>query len=183
MSTEIKKILVISPDVDKKSADFLSNALAKGQQGGFDYLKFKQSLNQIAQLNLDEGTSFQSAFATASTIGITKEGLVSSAKHYLNLLDHEKSQFDSALQKQVKERIASKKEQVIKLEQGIEELKAKIKALEKKIIEFQHRIDNSDAEVEKAKQKILETQSRFEKSYEVFQNVIQEDIRKIEQFL
>lgn len=183
MSAEIKKILVISPDVDKKSADFLSNALAKGQQGGFDYLKFRQSLNQIGRLNLEEGTGFQSAFATASTIGITKEALISSAKHYLNLLDHEKSQFDSALQKQVKERIASKKEQVVKLEQGIEDLKAKIKALEKKIVEFQHRIDNSDAEVEKAKGKILETQARFEQSYKVFQEVIREDMRKIEQYL
>jgi chromosome segregation ATPase len=183
MSAEIKKILALSPNVDKKTADFLSNALLKGKQNGFDYLKFKQSLNQIAKLNLDEGTTLQSAYATASTIGITKASLISSAKHYLNVLMHEKSQFDSALNKQVKERIASKKEEVVKLEQRIQELKAKIKEIEKKVTEYQHRIDNSDSEVEKAKQKILATKTKFEKSFEVFVNIIEGDIQKIEQYL
>lgn len=183
MSAEIKKVLGLSSDVDKKTADFLSKALDKGKQKGFDYLKFKQSLNQISKLSLDEGTTLQSAYATASTIGVTKQALVSSAKHYLNVLMNEKSQFDSALNKQVKERVASKKEQVVKLEQSIQQLKAKIAEIEKKVLEYQHKIDNSDSEVEKAKQKILDTKTKFEKSFEVFVKIIEGDIQKIEHYL
>lgn len=183
MSAEIKKVLGIDQDVDKKSADFLSSALAKGKQDGFDYIKFKQSLNQIAKLNLDESTTMQSAFATASTIGVTKGALVNSAKHYLSVLMNEKSQFDSALNNQVKERIANKKTEVLKLEEAIQELKKKITQIEKRITEYQHRIDNSDAEVEKAKQKILDTKTKFEKSFEVFVQIIEMDIQKIEQYL
>jgi len=80
----------------------------------------------MEKLGLAESTAIQSAYATASTIGVTKAALINSAKHYLSVLMNEKSQFDSALNNQVKQRVASRKDEVLKLEQQIQEYRKKI---------------------------------------------------------
>src|SRR5690349_1625916 len=98
---KISQLLGIGTSSDQKSVDFLENALVKQTQAGFDYLKFKQSIDQLAGLKLDGPTALKSAFATASTMGVTKDSLIDSAKHYLKILGEEKKQFDQALTNQV----------------------------------------------------------------------------------
>lgn len=183
MSAEIKKIMGVGGDLDKKSADFLSTAMLKQAQKDFDYIKFKQSLNQMGKLGLAESTAIQSAYATASTIGVTKATLINSAKHYLSVLMNEKSQFDSALNNQVKQRVASRKDEVLKLEQQIQEYRKKITAIEKKVAEFENRIANSDEEVENAKAKILKTKTDFETAFDQFVEIIKGDISKFQEHL
>lgn len=183
MSSEIKTILGIDQSCDKKSADFLSSAITQNSLEGFDYIKFKQSLNELAKLKMDDVTAIQSAFATASTMGVTKTGLVNSAKHYLSVLMNEKSQFDSALNNQIKQRVASKREEVQKLQQRIEEYQKKIVEIKAKITEFQSRIGNADEEVEKAKAKIQETKNKFESTFKAFTDAIESDIEQIDQHL
>jgi vacuolar-type H+-ATPase subunit I/STV1 len=183
MSNEIKKALRIENTLDKKSADFLSKALAANTTEGFNYIKFRQAINAMDKIGLDEATSFKSAFATANTIGLTKTGLVSSAKHYLSVLMNEKGKFDEALAHRVKEKIASKSEQVLKLEQRIEEMKKKIVELEKKISESQQKIDAADEDVEREKEKIRLTQENFEHTFTTFVKVIKDDIAKVNEHI
>lgn len=179
MSSDIKKALNISPDFDKKSADFLSKALASHATGGFDYIKYRQALKAMEQMGLDEPTAFKSAFATASTMGLTKSGLVKSAKQYLSVLMAEKGKFDDALNNRVKEKIASKSDMVLKLEQRIEEMKNKIEELEAKVAEYQNKIDVADDSLEAEKAKIEKTQKNFETTFNAFVNIIEEDIERI----
>ncbi|MDX1478930.1 MAG: hypothetical protein R3301_14555 [Saprospiraceae bacterium] len=183
MSTEIKKTLNIGTEFDKKSADFLSAAIAKHAQDGFDYIKYKQALNAMASMDLEEAIAFKSAFATAKTMGVTKTGLINSAKHYLQVLMNEKSQFDEALNNQVKERVASKKDQVLKYQSGIEEMRKKIEEMKKRIAEFQSKIDSADEEVEQAKAKIRQTKEKFESTFDAFVAIINEDIENAKEYL
>jgi chromosome segregation ATPase len=183
MSAEIRRILGIDQRYDKKSAEFLSAAIAKQQNDEFDYVKFKQSVNAMSDLKLNEQTAFKSAFATATTIGVTKSALVNSAKHYLSILMNEKSQFDAALNNQVKEKVASKRDQVLKLQQGIEEMKAQIAVLERRIAEAQQKIDSADDTVQKAKQKIQNTKDKFEQTFDAFVQIIRSDIERISEHL
>lgn len=183
MSAEVKRTLNIGSDYDKKSADFLSAAIAKNGEDGFDYIKYKQALNAMAKLDMEEAIAFKSAFATAKTMGVTKGGLVNSAKHYLQVLMNEKSQFDSALNNQVKERVASKKDQVLKYQAGIEDMKKKIAEMNKKIGEYQSKIDSADEEVEKAKQKIRDTKEKFENTFNAFVEIINTDVEHVKQYI
>lgn len=183
MSSEIKQIFGVDQGFDRKSTDFLSSAIVQNSLDGFDYIKFKKSLKEMARLNLDEGMAIQSAFATASTIGLTKATLVNSAKHYMAVLMNEKSQFDSALNNQVKQRVASKKEEVLKLEQKIQEFKQKIEELNNKIREYGSRIDSADEEVEQAKQKIQDTKDKFDHTFTAFVKIIEGDIEQFNQHL
>lgn len=180
---KISQLLGLETSADQKSVDFLENALVKQSQPGFDYLKFKQSIGQLAGLNLDTTTSLKSAFATASTMGVTKDTLLQSARHYLTILGDEKRQFDQALNNQVQQRIASRKEELLKLQQHIEDHKKQIVKLEKQIIEFQEKILRSDTEVAEAKSSIDQTKSKFENTYQQFVSSIERDITAIQQNL
>lgn len=180
---KISQLLGLGGTTDQKSVDFLENAMAKQTQPGFDYLKFKQSIDHLASLNLDASTSLKSAFATASTMGVTKDSLLQSARHYLTILGDEKKQFDQALNNQVQQRIDSKKAELQKLQQQIEEHKRQIGKLEKQIVEFQDRISRSDEEVAEAKSSIDQTKMKFENTYQQFVSAIERDITAIQQNL
>ena len=82
--------------LDDKSCKSLTDALLRNNLKGFDYLEFRASLRALASLKMESSQVFQSAFATASVIGLTKEHLVSSAEHYKSVLQKEKNSFDVA---------------------------------------------------------------------------------------
>jgi septal ring factor EnvC (AmiA/AmiB activator) len=180
---KISQLLGLGSNADQKSVDFLENAMVKQTQPGFDYLKFKQSIDQLAGLKLDVPTSLKSAFATASTMGVTKDSLLQSARHYLTILGDEKKQFDQALTNQVQQRIDSKKEELQKIQQQIEDNKRQITKLEKQIIEFQEKIARSDEEVAEAKSSIEQTKIKFENTYQQFVSAIELDMTAIQQNL
>ena len=180
---KISKLLGLESTSDQKSVDFLENALSKQSQPGFDYLKFKQSIDQLAGLNLDTTTSLKSAFATASTMGVTKDTLLQSARYYLTILGDEKKQFDQALNNQVQQRIASRKDELQRLQQQIEDNKKQIAKLEKQIQEFQEKISRSDEEMTEAKASIDQTKSKFENTYQQFVSAIERDMTAIQQHL
>ena len=180
---KISQLLGLSGSPDQKSVDFLENALIKQTQPGFDFLKFKQSISQLASLNLDATTSLKSAFATASTMGVTKDSLLQSARHYLTVLGDEKKQFDEALNKQVQQRIASKKDELSSLQSQIEDHKRQISKLEKQIMEFQEKISRSDEEMAEARTSIDQTKMKFETTYQQFVAAIEKDITSIQQNL
>ena len=79
MQKNLKNIFGNDHGLDEKSVDYLTSALAKNNLPGFDYLEFKQSLAALADLGMDEPTAIKSAFATASTVGLTKDKLVKTA--------------------------------------------------------------------------------------------------------
>lgn len=180
---KISQLLKLGNNTDQKSVDFLENAMTKKTQTGFDYLKFKQSVDQLNNLNLDAVTALKSAFVTAATMGVTKDTLLQSARHYLTILGDEKKQFDQALTNQIQQRIDSKKEELIKLQQQIEEHKRQISRLEKQIIEFQDKIAKSDDEMADAKSSIDTTKMKFENTYQQFVSAIEQDMAAIQQNL
>ena len=175
---KISQLLGLANNADQKSVDFLENAMVKEAQPGFDYLKFKQSIEQLASLKLDVSTALKSAYATASTMGVTKDSLLQSARHYLTVLGEEKKQFN-----QVHQRVASKKEELQKLQHEIEEHRRQITKLEKQILEFQGKIARSDEEVAEAKASIDQTKMKFENTYQQFVSAIELDITTIQQNL
>jgi septal ring factor EnvC (AmiA/AmiB activator) len=180
---KISQLLGLGSSTDQKSVDFLENAMIKETQPGFDYLKFKQSVEQLAGLKLDVPTSLKSAFVTASTMGVTKDSLLQSARHYLTILGDEKKQFDQALNNQVQQRIDSKKAELQQLQQQIEDHKRQIAKLEKQIVEFQGQIARSDEGVAEAKASIEQTKIKFENTYQQFVSAIELDITAIQQNL
>ena len=170
--------------LDSKSVDFLIHALEKNNLPGFDYIEFKQSLAALAAMvQLDEGTRFKSAFATATAMGLDKNKLLASADHYKRILNNEKEQFNAALQKQIDQRVLTKKLEVEKMRKQIEEFQTKIKELESRIQQTQSTISQQDDLITKEMEKIESTKDGFESTIVSILSEIDRDIQHIQTYL
>lgn len=183
MQKKLKALFGKHHALDEKSIDFLTNALEKNNLPGFDYIEFKQSLGALEDLNMDESTAIRSAFATASTVGLTKDKLLKTAEHYKQVLSNEKRQFDAALEKQIQQRVKSKEEEIERLKKQVEEYKKKIVELEEKIARSQATIDHADEDINAAKEKILGTKENFEFTWQSVINEIDRDVENINKYL
>lgn len=177
------KSLFQSYGLDEKSVDFLTKALERNNQPGFDYLEYKQSLTALSKMNMDEATAFKSAYATAATMGLTKDKLLATADFYKGILNAEKQQFDKALQNQVQNNVHAKQEEAKKLQVQIEENRAKIKELEALIVKNQATIDRADEDIRAAREKIETTRGHFETTLKGILSDIDKDMNNINQYL
>ncbi|RMF04472.1 MAG: hypothetical protein D6772_00520 [Bacteroidetes bacterium] len=169
--------------LDERSMDSLLAALERENLPGFDYLEFKQSLARLQELGMDEATAFKSAFATASTMGLTKEKLLKTAAHYKQVLGKEKKSFDAALQKQMKARVEGKRQEVQALRQKVKEYEAKIAELEAKLAQAREVIASADQDIAEAQAGIEQVQERFQTTLQALINQIDQDVKDIENYL
>ncbi len=169
--------------LDKKSVEFLINALEKNNLPGFDYIEFKQSIGALSKMDMNEEMSIRSAFATAATVGLTKTKLVESAAHYAKVIAKEKDKFDAALLKRMEQKVGGKMKEVEKLKAQIIKHQEKIKQLEEQIAKFQHTVDTADEKINAEKAKIGDTQSNFERTHQSILNQIQTDIENFKKHL
>ncbi|MEO6131035.1 MAG: hypothetical protein ABIQ02_04255, partial [Saprospiraceae bacterium] len=134
-STIIHKAPVVSPvagvkgQVQDKFLEVLFDALQANNQEGFDYLEFKDFLRSLANVPMDDSTRFKSAFATAQTMGATKEKILSSARQYLGVLGNEEKKFKEALSGQRDRNLTGKQEEIKSLEKTIHDNEAQIENL------------------------------------------------------
>ena len=183
MQKDLKTIFSKDGNLDDRSLDFLTKALEKNNLKGFDYLEFKLSLSRLAGMELEEQLAFKSAFATATTVGLTKEKLVSSAQHYKKVLAQEKQQFDVALKNQFDRRIKSKKAEVDKLKAQILKWKAQIEQLQNQIAKSQATIDGADQNIQAEVDKIENTKHNFEKTHQSILAQIDQDLANVQRYI
>ena len=113
--------------LDEKSVEYIAKAIEKANLPGFDYLEFRMAVDNLKKINLDEVTAIKSAYATMSTMGLTKERIIETAAHYKSVLVKEREQFDAASQKQQTLKIGQNLQQVGDLQRKVTENEAKIK--------------------------------------------------------
>jgi|SRR5690554_4341837 len=176
MNLNLREIFDDKNQLDKKSLDFLLKVIEKNNQAGFDYLEFKQALIRLEDLKIDEGTAIKTAFATATTVGLTKQKLIDSAEYYLDILKDEFKQFNTALEKQMESRVHSKEKQKSSLISKKENILKKINALNEELKEVEKKLNTIDAEAETARLKIEETSERFGKTLTTITDRIETDI-------
>ena len=170
-------------ELDKKSMDFLTKALESNNLEGFDYIEFKQSLAALRDLNMDDATAVKSAFATASTLGLTKQKLVETAEFYKKVLEREKEQFDEALQKQLRQKVEAKREELKKLKDKVKKHREKIAQLESEIAGYEEKMTSADEIIENNRRKLEETNQNFEHTYTTILEQIDKDIENINKLI
>lgn len=183
MQSELKAIFGKNGNNDEKSLDFLTNALHKNNIKGFDYLEYKLSLGRLSAMNMENEMAYKSAFATATTVGLTKEKLVASAQHYKKVLAQEKAQFGLALKNQMERRVQSKKVEVEKLKKQILVWQDQIRQLEDQIAKSQATIDSADQNIQAEMDKIQHTKTSFERTHQNVLKQIDEDLMNIQSYI
>lgn len=183
MTIDLKTLFSSENETDGKTFNALLRALKEKHQTGFDYLRFKQSVKSMETMDMDEETSFKSAYMTASTLGLTKTKLLNSTKFYLNILQKERESFADAMRNQLSQKVDAKKTEAEKLSIKIEDYKRKIAKMQQEMELYQNKIDSVDEEMEMARVKIEETRDKFEATYNSITEIIDGDKAKIDRIL
>lgn len=163
--------------------EVLLKAMEVNNLDGFDYLEFKQSLNSLKKMPMDEQTRYQSAFAMAQTMGVSVERLLQTGQHYLDVLKQEEQKFQAAVNNQKSKHIGEK-------EQSIQQLEANVKAKAEQIKQLTAEIEADQASALKLKQEISDatvkvenTKNDFMASYQMLVQQISGDLTNIKNFL
>ncbi len=183
MNKNLSQLFAYKEGLDTRSTQFLMKALESNNLPGFDYIEFKQSLGALISMNIDEATAFKSAFATASTMGLTKQKLLESASHYQKILLKEKGQFDIALKNRIEQRVGKKEEENKQHTSRIQQIQTQIKRLEQEIVELRQKIEHNNQTKGNDGEKLIAQQKNFELTYNSIQKEIDNDVHKISQFL
>jgi hypothetical protein len=162
---------------DAKFTDLLLKAIESNNMEGFDYLEFKNSLKSIEAVIPDEGMRYKSAYEMAKTMGLTKDKLLQSANHYINILATEDKKFKDALANQKAKQIQGRADQLASVEKAIVDKQKMIESLTKEIEGAKSQLDAVRNEINDAVVKIDTTNQQFVASYNLVYGQIAEDIQ------
>jgi chromosome segregation ATPase len=161
----------------------LFTSIEESNQPGFDYFEYKTALKSMEGMPMDEATKFKSAFATASTLGITIQNLVESANFYLKVLENEKAKFASATDQQFKLNIDKKIEEIEIFKKLIADKEEQINKLKGEIGDHYAKLDGLNQHITESKRKIEQTKGSFEMAYSQIKVQMDDDVKKINQYL
>jgi chromosome segregation ATPase len=179
MKIDLIELFKVPAELDQKSINALIKAIQNNHLKDFDYIKFKISVNNLEELEPDESTRYKTTFMTAQTLGVNKQNLLDTARHYQVVLNKEKEKFTSALQNKMNEAIEGKKEEGERIEKEILSKKRKVEQLLKEIKALEKRAGSIDSEMEKAKTRIRDTRDKFVQAIDHFEKTITSDIEKM----
>lgn len=169
--------------VQDKFLEVLFDALQSSNQEGFDYLEYKDFLRSLANVPMDDSTRFKSAFATAQTMGATKEKILSSARQYITILEKEETKFQDALTGQKDRNLTGKQDEIKKLEKTIQQNEADIEKLKAGIEDHRKQITTLENEINAASEKLTQTANDFGATYQALLSQIEDDVKNIESHL
>ncbi len=171
---------VAAPD---KFINSLLQAIENNNLEGFDYLEYKQSLRSLANMQMDEGTRFNSAFAMAKTMGANKKNLTDSAEHYLGVLNDEKAKFTEAYEKQQAKQITSREDRLVSIQNSITKKEEQIKKLQEEINNFKKEFELKKNEINSAAAKVALTRDQFFAAHKKVNDQIVADIERMNKYL
>ena len=161
---------------DEKFVDMLKSVIADNNIPGQDYFEYKQSLDALASLPLDERTKFITVYATFKLQGCTKDVLTSSIDKYISLVQNEEKNFNAELASQRNSNVTGKTAQ-------IQDAQKKLEDLNKQIAETNTFIITASQEVQNAELKLQMTENSFKKSVEKVVGMLQADKDKINSYI
>lgn len=161
---------------DDKFVEMLWGVISQNNIPGQDYFEFKQAIDAMAALPIDEKNKFLMTFTIFQSQGCKKEVLLASIDKYIHLVEREKASFEAEFQTQRNEKVN------VKIAQ-IEEAKKKLELLNKQIMETNNFILTTSQEVQQEEMKLQMTGANFSKSVEKVLGIFQSDKDKINNYI
>ena len=168
---------------DEKFVNLLFKAIEENNVEGFDYIEFMHSVKSLKKVEANESQRFRNAFAMASGMGLTKNQLFSTAKHYVKVLDVEEKKFAEAFASQRAKQVQDRKKKSQNLEQSISAKEAQIKQLQKEIENEKKQLASIEGEITKSLAKVESTKDGFYSAYNMVLSQIKEDLDKITTYI
>ncbi len=170
-------------EIKQEFVDHLLKAINNNNLDGFDYLEYKNTLQSLSKMPMDEPLRFQSAFAAAQTMGVTVDSIMESAGHYLNILGAEEEKFRNAMERGMSQKVEGEMQRSQNLQKARAEKIKLIEQLQKEIGQIEEQIQSINAQVMEDQVKIDSKRNHFYASYEFVVNQIKSDIINLDKFV
>lgn len=168
---------------DNRFLDILMKAVSDNNVNGFDYFEFKNTLQSLSKMNMDDKTRYSSAFAMAQSLGATKPKLVETANFYIEVLRKEEAKFGQALENQKSAQIGNRENELKQLNQLIIDKEEQIKKIQEEINAHKEMINKTSSEIQSAGEKMEKTKNDFNVSYRFVISQMQTDIENITKYI
>ena len=166
-----------------KFTEILNKAMDDANPQGFDYYEFRQSLQNLAKMPMDDSLRYQSAYAMAQTMGATAEGLINSALEYMNVLKREESRFQDAAVNQRRQQVGAKEADLQNLTAAIAQKQQTIKQLTEEIAQAQTQLDQVKRDIQESTQKVEKAQADFNASLRALTDQINRDVVNMKNYI
>jgi len=173
----------LSGKPEAKFVDVLLKSLEANNQEGFDYLEFKQSLQSLGNVEMDEKTRYQSALAMAKTMGASKSTLLQSAKAYTKVLDSEGAKFQQASRNQIQKQVVGKEDEIKSHQKAVADKEAMIKKLQKEIEQHRVKLEKTKTSLNNASAKVQLTSDKFMLAFDSVKGQILKDIENMNKLM
>lgn len=176
MNVSPQMVSNITGVADEKFVEMLTGVIGQNNIPGQDYFEFKQTLDAMASLPIDEKNKFLTIFTTFKLQGCSKETLMTSIDKYISVINNEMTNFNSELVSQRESTVAQKLSQV-------EEARKKVESLNKEISDLNAFIITTTQEAQNSEIKLQMTEANFTKSVEKVIGMLNSDKEKINTYL
>jgi hypothetical protein len=172
-----------SGKANDKFLEVLFKAMEAANAPGFDYFEFKQALNNLKNVPMDDVTRFKSAYAMAQTMGASKDTLLNTAGSYLKVLQQEQAKFQDAANNQMQGQVGNKKAQIDNFDAAIKQKQAEIQRMTAEIDQHRKEMETLKQDISQSTAKVSQTIADFEATYTYLVSQIQGDVNNMKQYL
>lgn len=171
--------------LDPKFAEHLANVLAQHNPPGPDYFEFRETLKSLMNLGLSEDKQFQAAWASFKALGGPADVgvLTKTANQYVAALQKDREGFTKSVDAALTERVGGLENEQKRLQAENEALARQLQELEQKRAANTDRLQAITGEMSEQGAKIRQNQQNYETTYAHFVEQINDDIRKLTQYL
>ena len=177
------EIRAVSGQQNENIAVSLSKALDEANLEGYDYFEFAKTLEALKPALPAEQTLYQTALASGSVMGATKDKLIQTAQHYLDILGKKQEEFNQAAQVQINETVIDKEQGVVDLDNQIQVKAEQIRKLTDEINSLTNKKVEVTNEISANKVKIEQVKNDFAATLQAFMSKIHGDMERIEKYL
>ena len=170
---------------DAKFHEYLLGVIEKSNLDGVDYYEFNKSKKNLDNApGFTEQMKYQSAFGVlqAST-NLTKERLLETADHYLNILDNEEKDFEASKKSKIASDVTSRMNNVAEKEKMITSKSEEITRLQADIAQLRNEMSTLQNEAQNEQFKIESTAKNFKYTLETVKAQIVSDKTNIQTFI
>ncbi|QJD80050.1 hypothetical protein [Spirosoma rhododendri] len=171
--------------VDPKFAEHLANVLAQNNPLGPDYFEFRETLKSLMNLGLSEEKQFQAAWASFKALGGPADAgvLTRTANQYVSALQKDRDGFAKSVDAALSERVGGLENEQKRLQAENDALTRQLQEIEQKRAANTDRLNSITGEMSEQSAKIRQNKQNYETTYAHFVEQINDDIRKLTQYL
>ena len=159
----------------------IKKAIDDANLEGYDYYEFMQT---IAKQNMpSEKEKYTTVFSVVSVMNVTKERLLSTASHYLDVLADHKARFIDNLKKEEAETVLALYDEADAIEDEITKKTEQIEAIKAEILEDSKRKEEIVALATNNESSLVNLNNQAQMAYKMFEDQITDSKAKIDKYI